>query len=97
MMELLVTYDITTTTIDGPKRLAKVAKVCEGFGIRMQYSVFECRLSASARQRLVHELLDVLNPQLDQVNLYNFPGSLAATRETLGRPPQTTASGLWLI
>lgn len=96
-MDLLVTYDIATAAIDGPKRLAKVASVCEGYGVRVQYSVFECRLSASARQRLVHDLLDVLDPSVDQVNLYNFPGSLAATRESLGRPPNKTASGLWII
>ncbi|MDA8976549.1 CRISPR-associated endonuclease Cas2, partial [bacterium] len=35
----LVSYDIAT-----PKRLRMVAKVCQSFGSRIQYSVFECPL-----------------------------------------------------
>jgi len=35
----LVSYDISN-----PKRLRKVARSLEGFGVRLQYSVFECPL-----------------------------------------------------
>src|SRR2546427_10846029 len=38
-MLTVVAYDITDH-----KRLARVAKVCEDYGVRVQYSVFECRL-----------------------------------------------------
>ena len=38
-MLTLVAYDICEA-----KRLAKVARVCEDYGVRVQYSVFECRL-----------------------------------------------------
>src|ERR1019366_3494276 len=38
-MLTLVAYDISE-----PKRLVKVARVCEDFGVRVQYSIFECRL-----------------------------------------------------
>ena len=34
----VIAYDITD-----PKRLARVAKVCEAYGMRVQYSLFECR------------------------------------------------------
>ncbi len=37
----LVSYDICD-----PKRLRRVAKILEGFGTRLQYSVFECPLDA---------------------------------------------------
>ena len=40
MDSYLVAYDISD-----PKRLRKVATVCEDFGYRKQYSVFLCRLS----------------------------------------------------
>ena len=36
----LVAYDIAD-----PKRLRKVARACEDFGLRRQYSVFFCRLT----------------------------------------------------
>ncbi len=35
----LVSYDICD-----PKRLRRVARALEGFGVRLQYSVFECPL-----------------------------------------------------
>ena len=38
-MLTLVAYDITNA-----KRLRRVADVCENFGVRVQYSLFECRL-----------------------------------------------------
>jgi len=37
----LVSYDICH-----PKRLRRVARALEGFGVRLQYSVFECALDA---------------------------------------------------
>ena len=38
----LVCYDISD-----PKRLRKVAQTCEDFGVRRQFSVFLCRLTAT--------------------------------------------------
>ena len=38
-LRYLVSYDICD-----PKRLRKVARSLEGFGVRLQYSVFECPL-----------------------------------------------------
>ncbi|HOK77309.1 MAG TPA: CRISPR-associated endonuclease Cas2, partial [Verrucomicrobiota bacterium] len=38
-MLTLVAYDISDH-----KRLANIAKVCENYGVRVQYSVFECYL-----------------------------------------------------
>jgi hypothetical protein len=35
----LVAYDISD-----PKRLSRVARVCKDYGIRVEYSVFECDL-----------------------------------------------------
>jgi CRISPR-associated protein Cas2 len=40
-MELLITYDVDTTTPAGTRRLRHVAKTCEGYGHRVQKSVFE--------------------------------------------------------
>jgi CRISPR associated protein Cas2 len=41
LMEYLIAYDVDTTTADGQRRLRKIAKVCEGYGHRVQQSVFE--------------------------------------------------------
>ena len=39
-MMVLVTYDVSTTTPEGRKRLRHVAKECVNFGQRVQNSVF---------------------------------------------------------
>ena len=42
-MDVLVTYDIAETdTRKGATRLRRVAQVCEKYGERVQFSVFEC-------------------------------------------------------
>lgn len=41
-MMVIVSYDVSTTTKDGRRRLRKVARICEDFGQRVQNSVFEC-------------------------------------------------------
>ena len=56
------TYDICN-----PKRLPKVAKICEDFGLRRQYSVLFCRLAAVDLVRLKSWLYDVINLERDQV------------------------------
>ena len=40
-MMVVVSYDVGQDE-GGQKRLRKMAKLCEGFGQRVQYSVFEC-------------------------------------------------------
>ncbi len=60
-MLVLITYDVTTETPEGRRRLRQVAKVCENYGQRVQKSVFECLVDptqwAVMRQRLVKEIV----------------------------------------
>jgi hypothetical protein len=53
---LAVAYDICH-----PKRLHKIARTCEDFGFRRQYSVFLCRLSSTDLVRLKSRLHDIIN------------------------------------
>ena len=52
-MEILVTYDVTTDTAEGRKRLRRVAKICEAHGQSVQKSVFECTVNAMQLELLV--------------------------------------------
>ena len=58
----LVCYDISD-----PKRLARVGRAMRGFGDRVQYSVFECRLSATDLARCRHHLGRLIHHHQDQV------------------------------
>ena len=83
-MDLLVTYDISTTDRDGQRRLSKVAAICERYGERVQYSVFECRLDTTRRQRLIGELSDAIDPRADSVRLYRLSCPLPESLVNLG-------------
>ena len=59
-MLVLVSYDVSTIDPGGPRRLHRVAKTCQNYGQRVQYSVFECIVDpaqwAVLRDRLIHEI-----------------------------------------
>ncbi|MGN1148987.1 MAG: CRISPR-associated endonuclease Cas2, partial [Lachnospiraceae bacterium] len=46
-MMIVVTYDVSTETAAGKARLRKVAKQCVNYGLRVQNSVFECKMDAA--------------------------------------------------
>jgi CRISPR-associated protein Cas2 len=77
----LVAYDICD-----PKRLRRVATICEDFGSRKQFSVFFCRLGAVDLVRLKSRLYDVINLDQDQVLFIPLCARCAAAIEALGRP-----------
>lgn len=64
MLEV-VAYDIAS-----PKRLRHVAKVCEDYGVRIEKSVFECRLDPKQFQKLWNALCAITHPDEDLVAAY---------------------------
>ncbi len=81
METYLVAYDICD-----PRRLRKVARACEDFGLRRQFSVFFCRLTAADLVRLKSRLYDVINLDQDQVLFIPLCARCVVQIEALGRP-----------
>ena len=96
-MDVLVAYDIADTEGPGARRLRQVADVCQKYGERVQFSVFECRVSPERLGRLVGELQDVINPQRDSVVIYRFAGQIQAARTTLGRRGSHELGEPWIL
>ncbi|NLF02050.1 MAG: CRISPR-associated endonuclease Cas2 [Anaerolineales bacterium] len=71
-MEFLVTYDVSTETRAGRRRLHRVAKRCEGFGQRVQKSVFECILDEAGLERLKHALAKEIKESEDSLRIYRL-------------------------
>ncbi|MDY0236970.1 MAG: CRISPR-associated endonuclease Cas2 [Gudongella sp.] len=67
-----MTYDVDTGDVDGRRRLRHVAKICINYGIRVQKSVFECRLAPAQRVTLEKELIDAIDVEKDSLRLYNL-------------------------
>lgn len=66
---VLVTYDVSTVTAEGRRRLSRVARACLDYGQRVQLSVFECQVDAAQFAQLKHRLLKILDPATDSVRL----------------------------
>lgn len=73
-MLVLVTYDVSTVEYIGARRLRKVAKTCQNYGIRVQKSVFECNIQPQQWEFLKAELLKIFNSKEDSLRFY-FLGS----------------------
>lgn len=96
-MDVLVVYDIATDKKADAKRLRSVAKVCEGYGVRVQDSVFECRLSEVTKAELWYALSEIIDHDRDAVYLYRFAGSVSSARETLGLPTARNPEDPWIF
>jgi CRISPR-associated protein Cas2 len=69
-MFVLVTYDVGNVKLGGQQRLRRIAEACENYGIRVQKSVFECRLEPADWERLRATLLDRYNAEEDSLRFY---------------------------
>lgn len=75
-MEILVTYDVSTETKEGRRRLRNVAIVCAAYGRRVQKSVFECSLTDLHFEELRHKLLGIINRNEDSLRIYKYRGDV---------------------
>ena len=78
-MLTVVAYDITD-----PKRLARVAKVCEDYGVRVQYSIFECRLDEDEFTDFWLKLLEEIDDDEDRMVAYKIDARCAKETLTAG-------------
>lgn len=75
----LVAYDIADH-----KRLARVARICEDFGVRVQYSVFECRLEDDEFTDFWLKLLEEIDEAEDRLVAYKIDARSAKETLTAG-------------
>jgi CRISPR-associated protein Cas2 len=86
-MLYLVAYDIRD-----PRRLRMVAKICLDYGIRVEYSVFECDLSEDFFQQFWGDLWRTIDPEEDAILAYRICGSCVQRIKSMGsivRPGKT--------
>ncbi|MBP1627898.1 MAG: CRISPR-associated protein Cas2 [Holophagaceae bacterium] len=69
-MVVLVCYDIQTMERAGQRRLRRVAKACLSYGQRVQFSVFECKVTPALWAQLKAKLLSLYDPGEDSLRFY---------------------------
>nr|WP_239094184.1 CRISPR-associated endonuclease Cas2 [Bacillus sp. B15-48] len=81
---VLITYDVSTVTSAGQKRLRKVSKVCQNYGQRVQNSVFECVVDATQFTSLKLELIDIIDENQDSLRFYQLGNNYKSKVEHIG-------------
>ncbi len=76
----VVGYDIPDD-----RRRTRIHSALTGFGVWVQYSVFECFLDRKQRLLLEARLLEEMNPQEDTVRIYGLCAACQTRVEVLGR------------
>ncbi len=71
-MNVLISYDVSTETPAGRKRLRKVAQACQDFGQRVQKSVFECSVTEAQFEEVVRRLVDIIEKTEDSLRVYRL-------------------------
>ena len=71
-MLMLITYDISLEDSEGQARLRRIAKHCLDYGVRVQYSVFECDVTPDQWVNLKAKLLATYQPETDSLRFYHL-------------------------
>ncbi len=83
-MVVVVTYDVNTVDKAGRRRLRRVAKCCQDFGQRVQYSVFQCTVGDKQWVVLRDRLLKEIDTKADSLRFYFLDAAAVARVEHHG-------------
>jgi len=92
-MYVLVTYDVSTTTAAGRKRLRHVAKTCLDFGQRVQNSVFELLVDPAQWAQCKHRLEETIDTEKDSLRYYYLGRNWQHRVEHQGAKPSIDPEG----
>jgi CRISPR-associated protein Cas2 len=78
-MRVLITYDTSSD-----KRRRNIVKLLEGYGYRVQYSVFEFEISKQQLAEITQQLVKLITGETeDSVRIYALCATCAAERVTV--------------
>jgi CRISPR-associated protein Cas2 len=91
-MLVLVVYDIADD-----KRRVKLATFLEGYGRRVQESVFECFLTLDEMRRLCELVGPKVKPEVDNVRFYWVPVDAVGRTLTIGSKLPEEPPGFYIV
>jgi CRISPR-associated protein Cas2 len=96
-MLVLITYDVSTTSIGGKKRLRRVSKKCLDYGQRVQNSVFECVIDSTQFKQLKYQLEEIINNETDSLRFYNLGNNYKTKVDHVGAKESFDIDGTLII
>ena len=91
-MLVLVVYDIPDD-----KRRTKLATFLEGYGRRVQYSVFECFLDLAEMRKLHQQVATRVNEDEDNVRFYWISEDALSRVLTIGSQPPEEPPATYIV
>ena len=92
-MMVLISYDVSTESGDGKRRLRRVARACKDYGQRVQFSVFECEIDPAQWVKLRARLLSEIDPKTDSLRFYQLGANWKPRVEHVGAKPVLDLDG----
>lgn len=96
-MLVLVSYDVSTRTESGKRRLRRVARLCLNHGQRVQNSVFECLVDAAQWVSFRASLMAEADPEQDSLRFYFLGNNWKGRVEHIGTKPSYDPEGPLIV
>ncbi|MCA9941717.1 MAG: CRISPR-associated endonuclease Cas2 [Anaerolineales bacterium] len=92
-MRIVISYDISND-----KRRRRIARIMEGYGYRVQYSVFECDLDAGKLAELQKRLTPLVNTrEWESVRIYPLTLDCADRVIVIGKDLRKVLKGVEIV
>jgi CRISPR-associated protein Cas2 len=92
-MFVLVSYDVNTQDAEGRKRLRNISKICQNWGQRVQFSVFECIVDPAQWAGLRNRLIGMMDQEKDSLRFYYLGANWKRRVEHVGAKPSLDQEG----
>ena len=97
-MMILLTYDVNfKNDAGGATRLRKISKLCQVYGQRVQYSVFEIEVDMAQWTKLKNALCAVMDESVDSLRFYYLGSNWERRVEHIGAKAVLDLNGLLLL
>ena len=96
-MMVLVSYDVNTQNAEGRRRLRHVAKICQNFGQRVQFSVFECLVDPAKWASMRQKLIDEISTEKDSLRFYFLGANWKRRVEHIGTKETYDPEGVLVL
>lgn len=93
----MVSYDVATHEKEGRRRLRRVARTCQDFGQRVQYSVFECIVDPAQWAMLKERLISEIDIKKDSLRFYYLGSNWRRRVEHVGAKEPLDQEGPLLV
>jgi CRISPR-associated protein Cas2 len=94
---VLVTYDVSLAQPGGARRLRRVAKACQDYGQRVQFSVFEIEVDPAQWAILKARLEGLIDPAQDSLRYYYLGANWRRRVEHVGAKAAVDLGGPLIV